>query len=86
MNVNSGKVLMPTKSRAAKGAAVVQGVWKGKTCQRWRVVKKSNGTIALRNYEGYYLEMIGNTPENGARLRLNSYSAAGRFMWVKRKE
>ena len=86
VNVNSGKVLMPTKSKATKGAAIVQGVWKGKTCQRWRIVKKSNGTIALKNYEGYYLEMVGNTPKNGAKLRLNSYSAARRFMWVRKKE
>lgn len=85
VNRNSGKVLMPTKSKAVAGAAVVQGTWSGAKCQRWKVIAKSNGTVVLKNCAGYYLEMSSNTAKNGVKLRLNSYKSAKRMMWVRKK-
>lgn len=85
VNKNSGKVLMPTRSKAAAGAAIVQGCWSGATCQRWRITERADHSIVLENCAGYYLEMSGNIPENGLKLKLNEYKAAQRFMWVRKK-
>ena len=85
VNLKSGKVLMPTGSKAKKGAAVVQGTWSGKTCQRWKLKKTSDGKIMFMNCAGYYLEVSSNTASNFTKLRLNSYAAAKRNRWVCRR-
>lgn len=84
VNRNSGKVLMPSGSKATKGAAIIQGAWKGLACQRWEVKKADDGRIILHNCAGYYLELNENKVKNGVKLRLNTLSSANRFRWVKK--
>ncbi|RTQ48153.1 T9SS type A sorting domain-containing protein [Hymenobacter gummosus] len=77
-NQNSGLLWDAWGCTGAQGQAIAQGTAAGLTCQQWNLTPVGNGEYRITSAVGAGLaaDVIGNSPNNGAKLNLYPYSGA----------
>lgn len=77
-NAGTGKVWDDWGCTGAQYEPVAQGTGSGLTCQKWNLTPVGNGEYKITSAQGAGLaaEVIGNNPNNSAKLQLNTYSGA----------
>jgi arabinan endo-1,5-alpha-L-arabinosidase len=86
-NVNSAKVWDSWGCTGAQGQAVAQGTSSGATCQKWNFTPVGNGEYKITSAVGAGLavDVLNNSPANGAVLQLYPYSGiAGQRFKIER--
>ena len=77
-NQNNSQVWDDWGCTGALYEAVAQNTSNGLTCQKWNLTPVGNGEYKIISAQGAGLaaEVVGNSPNNGAKLQLNTYSGA----------
>lgn len=86
-NANSGKVWDAWGCTGAQGQAVAQGTRSGALCQQWNFAPVGNGEykITAAVGAGLAVDVVNNSPANGAQLQLYPYSGiAGQRFKIER--